>query len=236
MLSEFNWNEAVTTSPIFMALVLFSVVTLGVIVERLVYFVKRGGSPDELLKNVLLRISRGEIKEAAWECETSRHPAGAVALQAFSTRDRSDSSIEERFQITLSQQKLMLERNLNILGTMAAIAPLVGLLGTVWGIMRAFSDMAKVGSAGPSVVAAGVAEALVTTAAGLVVAVPALMLYNHFTRRTNVMLTVAENHGRSIRAALKDEETALVGSTQSERRAGDRTSVRKQVDKVINDQ
>ena len=85
---------------------------------------------------------------------------------------------------------------------MAAVAPLVGLLGTVWGIMRAFGDMALAGSAAPSVVAAGVAEALVTTAAGLVVAVPALMIYNHFIRRMNVMLTVSENHARSIRTTV----------------------------------
>ena len=69
--------------------------------------------------------------------------------------------------------------------------------------MRAFHDMAKIGSAAPSVVAAGVAEALVTTAAGLIVAVPSVMLYNYFARRLNVMLIEAENHARSIRAELE---------------------------------
>jgi biopolymer transport protein ExbB/TolQ len=68
--------------------------------------------------------------------------------------------------------------------------------------MRAFHDMARTGSAGPSVVAAGVAEALFTTAAGLVVAVPSVMLYNHFLRRTHVMLTEAENHARDLRLSL----------------------------------
>lgn len=92
-----------------------------------------------------------------------------------------------------------MERNLGFLGTMGNTAPLLGLLGTVWGIMRAFHDMARTGSAGPSVVAAGVAEALFTTAAGLVVAVPAVMIYNHFVRRTGIMLTVAENHARTLR-------------------------------------
>jgi len=87
---------------------------------------------------------------------------------------------------------------------MAAVAPLIGLLGTVWGIMRAFHDMALVGSAAPSVVAAGVAEALLTTAAGLIVAVPAVLLYNHLARRMSVMLTVAENHTRSLRVAFRE--------------------------------
>src|SRR5688500_20376815 len=79
-------------------------------------------------------------------------------------------------QIALSEQRLLFERNLGVLGTMGNTAPLIGLLGTVWGIMRAFHDLASTGSAGPSVVAAGIAEALFTTAAGLVVAVPAVML------------------------------------------------------------
>jgi len=87
---------------------------------------------------------------------------------------------------------------------MGNTAPLIGLLGTVWGIMRAFHDMARTGSAGPSVVAAGVAEALFTTAAGLVVAVPAVMLYNHFLRNMGVMLTEAENHARRVRQALEE--------------------------------
>jgi len=129
-------------------------------------------------------------------------------------------SLDERIHIALSQQKLLLERNLSILGTMAAIAPLIGLLGTVWGIMRAFHDMALTGSAAPTVVAAGVAEALTTTAAGLVVAVPALVLYNHFTNRMNVMLTIAENHTRSIRTAMVEK-----GAGSGGRDGGDSDSV-----------
>ena len=67
--------------------------------------------------------------------------------------------------------------------------------------------MARTGSAGPSVVAAGIAEALFTPAAGLVVAVPAVMLYNYFVRRTHVMLTVAENHAHSLRLSVDQHRT-----------------------------
>lgn len=204
MLNEFNWIEATGSSPIFMVLVLFSVVTLGVVLERVYYYWQRRGNPDETLANVLEKIRTGNLQSASRVCESTAHPVGTIAAQAF-TEDAAQT-MEERFQIALSQQKLLLERNLNVLGTMAAIAPLVGLLGTVWGIMRAFSDMAQVGSAAPSVVAAGVAEALVTTAAGLIVAVPALILYNHFSRKMNVMLTIAENHARRIRAGLIERE------------------------------
>jgi biopolymer transport protein ExbB/TolQ len=116
----------------------------------------------------------------------------------------SAEAIEEKLQIALSEQRMALERNLGVIGTMGNTAPLIGLLGTVWGIMRAFHDMAQTGSAGPSVVAAGVAEALLTTAAGLMVAVPAVMLYNHFSRRISVMLTVAENQARALRLEVEE--------------------------------
>ena len=112
---------------------------------------------------------------------------------------------EEKLQIARSEQRLLLDRNLGMLGTMGNTAPLIGLLGTVWGIMRAFHDMARTGSAGPSVVAAGVAEALFTTAAGLLVAVPAVLLYNHLVRRMAVMLTTAENHARTLRLAIAEK-------------------------------
>jgi biopolymer transport protein ExbB len=204
MLTDMNLVQAMTSSPVLIALVLCSVVTFGVVLERLHYFHKRHGEPDALLRDVLDMLREGHFSEAVRRCRAHAHPLGAVAVDVLMSTDETASVQEERIQIALSQQKLLLERNLGVIGTMAAVAPLVGLLGTVWGIMRAFNDMALTGSAAPSVVAAGVAEALVTTAAGLVVAVPAVVLYNHFSRKMSVMLTVAENHARSIRTVVGD--------------------------------
>jgi len=178
------------------------VLTMGAALERAMFYWKRRGNPDTTLARILESLKGGDRRQASWACRQTVHPMGPACEQAI-VAGPSERAFEERLQISLSEQKLLLERNLGILGTMAAVAPLVGLLGTVWGIMRAFGDMALAGSAAPSVVAAGVAEALVTTAAGLVVAVPALMLYNHFIRRMNVMLTVAENHARSIRTTVE---------------------------------
>ncbi len=204
MLTDFNWFEATGSSPIFIVLIGCSMVTLAVVLERVWYFWKRSGNPDKMLEVSIKKIREGRIKEAAWACDSTVHPVGKVAAEVFKTGARNLESLEERLQVALSQQKILLERNLNVLGTMAAIAPLIGLLGTVWGIMRAFHDMAQTGSAAPTVVAAGVAEALITTAAGLVIAVPALVIYNHFAGRMNIMLTVAENHSRTIRSALAE--------------------------------
>ena len=204
MSTSFDWSHAIGGSPIFISLIGCSVVMLAVALERGLYYWRRRDDPDAALRTALERIQSGDMDKADWTVRQCRHPLGTAAAGVFSNPQAEAGDMEEKLHVALSGEKLLLERNLAVLGTLATIAPLIGLLGTVWGIMRAFHDMALTGSAAPSVVAAGVAEALVTTAAGLVVAVPALLLYNHFARRMNVMLTVAENHTRAIRNAIRE--------------------------------
>lgn len=208
MYVEFDWIGALGDSPILMVLVLCSVVTLGFALERVFYFRKRSGNADSTMLQALAEIRAGKVGEAIAYCKSNAHPMGAVAAATIENYLKSPRETEEVMQVALSQQKLLLERNTGLLGTMAAIAPLIGLLGTVWGIMRAFHAMSAAGAGAPSVVAAGVAEALVTTAAGLVIAVPAVMVYNHFNRRLNTMLTVAENHTRTLCVALRERDAA----------------------------
>lgn len=210
MMSGFNWMEAIGGSPIFLSLIACSIITVTVAAERLTYYMKRRGSQDELLSRTQERVKNGQLREAVMVCRESHLPLGPIAASLIEQGAEGEEA-EERIMIGLSEQKLMLERNVSMLGSMAAIAPLIGLLGTVWGIMRAFTDMAATGSAAPSIVAAGVAEALTTTAAGLIVAVPAVLLYNYFTRRMNVMLTVSENHARTLRGTLKAHGSAPAG-------------------------
>jgi biopolymer transport protein ExbB len=206
MFNEFNWLKLTVESPAMIILIIFSIVTFGVAIERAVYFWRRRGNPDQTAREVSQRLRKGEVKEALGTCERSGHPVGPVLDVLLNLPAEEMKDADEKIYVALSHQKLLLERNLNVLGTMAGTAPLVGLLGTVWGIMRAFHDMARVGSAAPTVVAAGIAEALITTAVGLVIAVPALILYNHFTRRSSVMLTMAENHARVIRAWMTKKD------------------------------
>ncbi len=199
MFENFDWVGAMRSSPVMLVILICSVMTVGFAIERLIYFSKRRGNPDGVLATALIAVRGGNREEAVRVLNTCQHPLGPVAAEILRNPDLSSEAAEEKLQIALSEQRMQLERNLGFIGTMGNTAPLIGLLGTVWGIMRAFHDMARTGSAGPSVVASGVAEALFTTAAGLLVAVPAVMLYNHFVRRMGVLLTVAENHARTLR-------------------------------------
>jgi len=202
MFENFDWIAAIRTSPVMLVILGCSVITFGFAIERAVYFWKRRRMPERLFGQIAEQVRNGNMKEALWSCNGVSHPATAVAATVLKNSDQPNDVQEEKLQIALSEQRLLLDRNLGVLGTMGSTAPLIGLLGTVWGIMRAFHDMARTGSAGPSVVAAGVAEALFTTAAGLMVAVPAVLLYNHFVRRMGVMMTVTENHARTLRLTL----------------------------------
>jgi biopolymer transport protein ExbB len=208
MFEHFDWIGAMQKSPVMIIILGASVLTLGFALERAIYFWKRRGDPEATMTSALAAVRDGDVRGASRVCSATPHPMGPVAAQVLSHADQSPDEVEEQLQIALSEQKLLLERNLGVLGTMGNTAPLIGLLGTVWGIMRAFHDMASTGSAGPSVVAAGVAEALFTTAAGLLVAVPAVMLYNHFVRRIAVMLTVAENAARKLRLAVQAQRSS----------------------------
>jgi biopolymer transport protein ExbB/TolQ len=199
MFENFDWIQAMRSSPVMIIIFICSVLTAGFAIERALYFWKRRGNPDQLLASALVAVRSGNRDEAIRILSASGHPMGAAGAEMVRSIDEPNQMAEEKLHIVMSEQRMALERNLGFLGTMGNTAPLIGLLGTVWGIMKAFHDMARTGSAGPSVVAAGVAEALFTTAAGLLVAVPAVILYNQFVRRVGVMLTVAENHARTIR-------------------------------------
>src|SRR5437867_2386635 len=211
MFENFDWLGAVRSSPVMIVILGLSVVTFGFAIERARYYWKRRGDPRAAIGQALEQVRHGRSKEAVWSLCNQPHPAGPVAAEVLRYAHAPNEVVEERLQIALSEQRLSFERNLGWLGTMGNTAPLIGLLGTVWGIMRAFHDLARTGSAGPSVVAAGIAEALFTTAAGLMVAVPAVMLYNHFVRRMTVMLTEAENQARGLRLSAADETVDPIG-------------------------
>ena len=203
MFVDFDWGAALAQSPILIVLLLCSIVTLGFALERWSYYRKRSANPEGAMRKAMNAIEGGRFDEAVNHFQDLPHPLGPVATQTLQGFRRAPAEAEEIMHVMLNQQKLLLERNTGLLGTMAAVAPLIGLLGTVWGIMRAFQAMSVAGSAAPAIVAGGVAEALVTTAAGLVIAVPAVMLYNHFNRRLATMLAVAENHTRMLCVAAR---------------------------------
>jgi len=177
-----------------LAILLFcSLLSMTFAFERWFYFRKaRQKKIDGFLSHVSGLLKEGKIDEALKYTAKIDSPVGRLFHYALQHREMDRRDLEELLATKRQEERLMMERNLGVLGTMGNIAPFIGLFGTVVGIIKAFRDLALSGSGGPAVVAKGIAEALVATAGGLAVAIPAVIIYNYFMRKTKVISSELE--------------------------------------------
>lgn len=166
-------------------LLLFSIVSTGLILERFFYFLRRKADIHSWFKDLPGMFQQGNgHRELPWET-IKRHPVAAVLSALWYHRDFSRKDLEALAQEEAEGQLQLLERNLKPLGVIAVLSPLVGLLGTVWGIMKAFHQTAEATSVNPALLAGGIWEALITTFAGLSIAIPTWIAYYFFENLVN---------------------------------------------------
>ena len=160
-------------------LALCSIIALAILIERLISLRKiriNAGTFVLQVKNLLLRK---QIKEALTLCKETPGPISGITRAGLMKHDRPREEIKDAIEGAAKTEVYHLERYLGVLGTIAAIAPLIGFLGTVTGMIKAFMKVqALEGNVDASVLAGGIWEALITTAAGLSVGIPALIFYN----------------------------------------------------------
>lgn len=178
-----------------------SILSIGVMMERLWVFFKFRKSLKTFFPQIQKALKNGGIEAALAICDEDK-PAARVFKAGLLKYREGKTAVGEAMELAARQEMLCLERYLGALGTIGSTAPFIGLFGTVLGIIRAFHDLAVAEGAGPSVVADGIAEALVATAAGLFVAVPAVMAYNYFTRRINSLSIELEGKAAEFLDAL----------------------------------
>ena len=170
-----------------------SVVGLTFALERWWYYYKRRMDIPSFMHYLKTRLSRSQFQEAYRLCQAKEEcPVPGVLKEGFINPKLPKEELNDLMTSAITKERVKLENHLGILGTISNIAPLIGLFGTVTGIIRAFHDIAVTGSGGSSVVAMGVAEALVTTATGILIAVPATIIYNYFVRQVEVITTYME--------------------------------------------
>jgi biopolymer transport protein ExbB/TolQ len=163
-------------------LALLSVLSIAITLERAWAFRKFAAALAETFSSLRDAMKEGGLQALSAVCRVNRSPLSEVLLSGLSRAGRSKEEVDEAMELAGRRELLKLERSLGILGTIGSTAPFIGLFGTVLGIIRAFSDLAIAQGASPAAVADGIAEALIATAAGLFVAVPAVVAYNYFVR------------------------------------------------------
>jgi biopolymer transport protein ExbB len=198
---QFDILETLQSSFVMIVLLGCSVVALTFILERWLYLKRSMVDSQQFFTQLQEAFKRGRVEAALAVCTTSLSSLASV-IRAGLEESKSQNSADQLMDAATMEERMKLEKNLNVLGTLGNLAPLIGLFGTVLGIIRAFHAMALHGSGGPSVISGGIAEALVTTAAGLVVAVPAVVFYNFFVRRVNIMMTDIESVRKKFRVMV----------------------------------
>jgi len=200
-------TELLMGSPTMVVLLICSVITVSYAVERALYFTKTRTDTAKFMKELESKM-RGDLKGAHSWVNQQKHSAGRVVAQCLGQPGAKENELSQRFNTAIEMEQVDMERNLSVLGTMSNIAPLLGLFGTVIGIIRAFADIARTGAGGSAVVAMGVSEALLTTAAGIVVAVIATVAFNLYVRRIRTRIIELEDVREEFFSILRQMQIA----------------------------
>jgi len=206
----------VGASPIMYLMIALSVISAAIILERFFFFLVSTGKVERLAQDLTRHLDRGDVAAATRLAVDSRSTEAAIVAAGLKRFDHGAAAVEEAMTGATVLQRMRLERGLAFLGTLGNNAPFVGLLGTVIGIVQAFESLERAGlaagGAGAEVMGA-IAEALVATAIGLAVAIPAVAAFNYFQRRIKAILGNA--------AAL---EHVLLSHMKSEKRSPNATA------------
>lgn len=195
---------------------ILSIVALGIVFERLWLYRGLSKKTRDLTRKVVESLSQRDVSAAIATCQATKTPMSDVFQEALRWRNVALEDLERIVATAKAEHMAALRKRLWILGTVGSLAPFIGLLGTVVGIMRAFQDMAVEGVGGFEVVAAGISEALVATAVGLLVAIVALAFFNWLQVRVGEIAGVFQRSSdRFVQALLYVEATSGSGAPPS---------------------
>jgi biopolymer transport protein ExbB len=156
------------------------------------------------MKELRTRLVARDVPGAIAVCERHRGPVASIVKAGLLRVGRTREELELALQDASAHELANLERGLPILATVAMIAPLLGFLGTVTGMINSFEALASVGLNNPAAVAKGISEALITTAAGLMIAIPVQMAYNYFVTNVNALVRNMESAAHVVLESLGD--------------------------------
>jgi biopolymer transport protein ExbB len=184
---------------ILILIFVLALVAAVLIIERLLYFRRIRTDQDKLLGRLKTVLEKKHYDEALSICESSPSPLANLMKAGIEYRGHEERDIKDVIMDAANLEVPRMERFLSAIGTIAHIAPLLGLLGTVTGNIRAFGVLGKFGSVGdPALLAKGIAEALITTAAGIIVSIPAIIFHNSLVSKVNHLIIRLENRANEL--------------------------------------
>lgn len=189
-----------------------SVVALAIVVERAWTLRQKQVVPDYLVAEVWRQAKEGQITEERIRALRAHSPLGRILAVGLLNRQRERAIIKEAIEETGRAVSHELERFLTALGTIAAITPLLGLLGTVVGMISVFTTITNLGVGNPAELAGGISQALITTAAGLSVAIPSLIFHRHFRGKVEYLTVQMEQEAVKLVEILAGERAQQSGS------------------------
>ncbi|ACN83034.1 biopolymer transporter ExbB [Brachyspira hyodysenteriae] len=178
----------------WIGLLISSVLGLTIIVDRFIYFTRIKSQDNSLAPKLISLIKDKELKAAIALCETSKSPLANIIMSGLKNIDMP----KESMQSASNKELPRLERFISALSTISTVAPLLGLLGTILGMIQSFAVISVAGSGNPSALASGIANALLTTAAGLIIAIPTVVFYNYFVNTLNERILFIENLSNEV--------------------------------------
>lgn len=183
------WQLIKVAGPVMVPILLCSLFALGIVLEKLIFFASIKTNVAQLKQQVFELIKNNDIKEAVQFCDQSRSPIAKILRAGLIKFGSSRETIKESIEDVSLFEIPKLENRLNALATIAHISPLLGLLGTATGMTVCFHTIqvrtASMNPVTPGDLAGGIEEALLTTVAGLMVAIPTFVAYNYFVNRIN---------------------------------------------------
>ncbi|HSK78088.1 MAG TPA: MotA/TolQ/ExbB proton channel family protein [Thermoanaerobaculia bacterium] len=198
------WTYFEKGGPVMWPLLALSILGVAVAIWRWWTLRQVTRNVPGFMKELRSRLIEGDVAGAISVCERFPSPVSAIVKAGLLRYGRPKDEIERALEDASAHELAVLERGLPILATIAMVAPLLGFLGTVTGMINSFEALASVGLNNPAAVAKGISEALITTAAGLIIAIPIQMVYNYFVTRVNVLVRTMESAATVVLEAMSD--------------------------------
>jgi len=204
------WEMILAGRYMMIPITLASLIGLAVVIERL-YVLRRGRIiVPEIAEAVETLSASNDLAVAYAICERRPGPFANVIKAGLDNADHDWTIIRDVLQETGRQEATRLTRRLGVLETVAAVSPLLGLLGTVLGMIRVFTTISAAGLGNPETLSGGISEAMVTTAAGLIIGIPALVAYNWLNGRADRIIFDMEFYSSKVLATLRLRKDAAV--------------------------